>query len=75
MSIWDRFEMALRRFAHRRGWLWSPSCAWAGLSFGKHGNVLLPVNERHRAMVLHGHERFNAAMTEFYGAPDEAPES
>ncbi|MEW2301949.1 hypothetical protein AB0958_18580 [Streptomyces sp. NPDC006655] len=75
MGIRKRVEMAVRRFAHQRGWLWSPSSAWAGMSFGKHGNVLLPVNARHRADVLRGHERFNAAMTEFSGAPDEAPEA
>lgn len=63
--------MALRRFAHRRGWLWSPSRGWGMVPFGRHGVRLVPVNERHRAMVLGSQERFNAAMTAFYGEPEE----
>lgn len=59
--------MMLRRFAHRRGWLWSPSCAWSGARFGKHGYPLLPVNERHRALVVRGHEQFNEGMRRFLG--------
>lgn len=66
--------MVVRRFAHRRGWLWSPSCGWAMVPFGRHGVRLAPVNERHAAMVAASQERFNAAMNAFYGASEETPQ-
>ncbi|MCW2890992.1 MAG: hypothetical protein JWO75_481 [Actinomycetia bacterium] len=62
MNRWARFEMMLRHFAHRRGWLWSPSQGWSGVPFGRHGVRLLPVNKGHAAMVLHSHEVHNASM-------------
>lgn len=61
----ERVEMALRRFAHRRGWLWSPSQAWRGVPFGRHGARLLPVNKRHAATVLRGHQQHDAAMRDW----------
>jgi len=72
MGIRVRFEMALRRFAHRRGWLWSPSSGWGQVPFGRHGVCLVPVNKRHAAMVIGSQERYNAAMNAFLGGPDEA---
>lgn len=57
--------MMLRRFAHRCGWLWSPSQAWMGVPFGRHGVRLLPVDKRHAASVIRGHEQFNEAMKRF----------
>jgi hypothetical protein len=63
----ERVVMALRRFAHRRGWLWSPSQAWRGVPFGRHGVRLLPVNKRHAADVLRAHQRHDAAMQRWMG--------
>lgn len=67
MDLWSRFEVVLRRFAHRRGWLWSPSQAWSGVPFGRHGVRLVPVNERHAAAVIRGHELHDEAMRRFLG--------